>query len=613
MLKQNSCSTEIQLFLLWGNARHKESEIIEEIKTQFEIVEMYEISWDKKIFKQNLERFYCEKIRGKIKHTGTDKFLLVTIRDKSPQYEYMQTLKGYELVNSKILTLKKKFRKLTGGGYKIHSTNDIGEVDKNLVFLINKSYKDYYAQTLDKVWDEKDGYIKITDQPRGTNGWENFEDIFYLLNSSCKYVVLRGLDASDGDIDLLVDDYKSIKYLLNGEFIKKNKYKSKLEITVSNKKYVLDLRYVGDNYYCEKWEEDILNNRIFLSEGYYVPSQADFFYSLIYHILFHKKVPSRKYDEMLEKILPNFYSGGFESGQDNHNLYLKLLWKFMYENDYFPVKPKDRKVKYNPYQIRRMWWLHKLEKYGFENISTLGVNKKPTSDFEFFFIANKDGKKIFIKCGNGDTYAKKEYEVCQVLYAQNQKHFPQAYMYRNLEDNKMFVAMDYIEGCTLKNLDYSKLPNNVLNNIFDSLYNIGQILFKNKFIHRDFHYENLIVEPDGNVKLIDFQHLLGNHFDEDELNIKNPKRLRGTNKRLRPAPYVWDDMYSIYKMMQKFPKDKIENYDEKFSDIQSKVGKQRYYFLDRKFKLKAYFNLKMLVVYKLINTIWKPFRKLLRK
>ena len=131
--------TEIQLFLLWGNARHKESEIIEEIKSQFEIVEMYEIAWDKDIFKQNLERFYCEKIRGKIKHTGTDKFLLVTIRDKSPQYEYMQTLKGYELVNSKILSLKKKFRKLTGGGYKIHSTNDIGEVDKNLVFLINKS------------------------------------------------------------------------------------------------------------------------------------------------------------------------------------------------------------------------------------------------------------------------------------------------------------------------------------------------------------------------------------------------------------------------------------------------------------------------------------------
>jgi thiamine kinase-like enzyme len=65
-----------------------------------------------------------------------------------------------------------------------------------------------------------------------------------------------------------------------------------------------------------------------------------------------------------------------------------------------------------------------------------------------------------------------------------------------------------------------------LNNIFNSLYKIGQILFKNKFIHRDFHYENLIVEFDGNLKLIDFQHLLGNHFEEDELNIKNPKRLR---------------------------------------------------------------------------------------
>lgn len=613
MLKQNPCSTEIQLFLLWGNARYKEAEIIEEIKKQFEIVEMYEISWDKNVFKQNLERFYCEKIRGKIKHTGTDKFLLVTIRDKSPQYEYMQTLKGYELVNSKILTLKNKFRKLTGGGYKIHSTNDIGEVDKNLVFLIGESYNDYYNRTIGKSWSDGSEYLQITEQPKGTNGWKSFEDVFYLLNSSCKYVVLRGLDVSGGDIDLIVDDFNTVKHLLNGKKVHRNKFRTQVETTINGERCLFDLMYVGDNYYCEKWEEDILENRVLSTEGYYVPSQQDFFYSLIYHVLFHKKVPSRKYDEMLEKMLPNFYSDIVESGQDYHNLYLKLLWKFMDENDYFPVKPKDRKVKYNPVQIRRMWWLHKLEKYGFENISTLEVNKKPTSDFEFFFIANKDDKKIFIKCGNGDTYAKKEYEVCRVLYAQNQKYFPQTYMYRNLEDNKMFVAMDYIEGCTLKDIDYSKLSNEMLNNIFDSLYNIGQILFKNKFIHRDFHYENLIVESDGNVKLIDFQHLLGNHFGEDELNIKNPKRLRGTNKRLRPAPYVWDDMYSISKIMQKFPKDKIENYDEKFSDIQSKVGKQRYYFLDKKFNLKAYFNLKMLIVYKFINTIWKPFRKLLRK
>ncbi len=597
---------EIQLFLLWSNARYKEREIIQELRSQFDIVEIYEIFWNKNIFKKNLERFYCEKIRGKIKHTGTDKFLLITVRDNSPKYQYMQTLKGFEMVNMKTLSLKQKFRKLTDGGYKVHSTNDIKEVDKNLSFLIGESYDDYYKRTLDKSWGENNTYIQITEQPKGTNGWDSFDDVFYFLNSSCKYVVLRGFNSSDGDIDLLVEDCNVIKYLLNGKFVKTNRYKSKLEITVDGKKYILDLRYVGDNYYCEKWEQDILKNRVLCAGDYYVPNQKDFFYSLIYHIFFHKKSPSRKYDAVLENLLPHFYNG---VEKDNHNLYLKLLYKFMDANDYFPIEPKDRKVKYNPYQIRKMWWLHKLEKYGFEDVVSVEINKKPASGFEIFFTANKDNRKVFIKCGNGDYDAKKEYEVDKVLKAEDSKHIVNTIMYRNFENNKMFLAMDYIDAITLDKALNSDLSPEIMNNMFESLYEIGQLLYKNKFIHRDLHYENFMVESDGNIKLIDFQHLLGGDFKENIENIKDPKHLRGTNKHLRPAPFVWDDMYSIWKIMQKFPKDKIKNYDEKISDIKSKVGKQRYYFMDNKFSFGTYFKFKMLIVYKLLNFIHKPFRK----
>lgn len=111
-------SSEIQLFILWDKARNKENEIINEIKNSFSILEIYEICWSKENFKLNLERFYCEKIRQKIKHTGTGKFLLVTVRDNNPQYRYEETLKGFEYVNSKVLDLKKKLRTIAskGGG-----------------------------------------------------------------------------------------------------------------------------------------------------------------------------------------------------------------------------------------------------------------------------------------------------------------------------------------------------------------------------------------------------------------------------------------------------------------------------------------------------------------
>lgn len=257
---------------------------------------------------------------------------------------------------------------------------------------------------------------------------------------------------------------------------------------------------------------------------------------------------------------------------------------------------------------RKTWWQKKIVEYGFEDISSVKIDKKPTSGFEFFFIANKDGKKAFIKCGKGDFYAKKEYEIYKILHAIEPKHFPEAIMFELLEDNKMFLAMDYIDGITLNKINFKEVQDEYLNKAFESLYNIGQTLYEKKYIHRDFHCENLIVESDGNIKCIDFQHLLGEGFPESDENIKNPKNLRGTNKKLRPAPYVWDDMFSIWKIMQRFPKNRIEDYDVKISDIKSKVGKLCYYFMDNKFSLKTYKNMKILVVYKIINLLCKPFR-----
>jgi hypothetical protein len=91
---------------------------------------------------------------------------------------------------------------------------------------------------------------------------------------------------------------------------------------------------------------------------------------------------------------------------------------------------------------RKTWWQNKIVEYGFEDISSVKIDKKPTSGFEFFFIANKDGKKAFIKCGKGDFYAKKEYEIYKILHAIEPKHFPDAIMFELLEDNKMFFSFE---------------------------------------------------------------------------------------------------------------------------------------------------------------------------
>ena len=39
----------------------------------------------------------------------------------------------------------------------------------------------------------------------------------------------------------------------------------------------------------EKWEKDILKRRILHSNGFYVPNKTDYFYTLLYHVIFHER------------------------------------------------------------------------------------------------------------------------------------------------------------------------------------------------------------------------------------------------------------------------------------------------------------------------------------
>ena len=59
-------NSELYLFLIWENARAKENYLLQEIQKEFEIRDVYEITWDKKIFSNNMMRFYGPKLDRKV-------------------------------------------------------------------------------------------------------------------------------------------------------------------------------------------------------------------------------------------------------------------------------------------------------------------------------------------------------------------------------------------------------------------------------------------------------------------------------------------------------------------------------------------------------------------
>ena len=137
---------ELHLAIIWQKARYKEKEIINYISNKFQLVEQYEVSWNKKNFAKSLTSFYGTNLPPNSKkelHCGNGKFMVITFYDKSPNYEFIETSRGIENVNINIFSTKQLFREWTGGGHKIHTTNSTSETNHDLIILFGTNYADY--------------------------------------------------------------------------------------------------------------------------------------------------------------------------------------------------------------------------------------------------------------------------------------------------------------------------------------------------------------------------------------------------------------------------------------------------------------------------------------
>ena len=302
-------NSELYLFLIWENARTKENYLLQEIQKEFEIRDVYEITWDKKIFSNNMMRFYGPKLLAqhknvseKTKLCGTGSFLLIIISDENPKFGRRETTNGMELVNLNLFENKRKYRKLTGKDFGIHSSLTKKETNDELTLLLGKNTSDV-EKTLSDKWNGK--ITKIESNIVGQSGWKDLKELLYVLNSTSNYVILRNFEGlpenfdnySHNDVDILTDDFLRMPYLANGGKSPINNIFSHI-VQIGNKKIPFDYGFPGDGYYDEKWSKEILERRVFCN-GFYVPADEDYFYSLFYHAIFYQKKVSDEYKTKL--------------------------------------------------------------------------------------------------------------------------------------------------------------------------------------------------------------------------------------------------------------------------------------------------------------------------
>lgn len=521
----------LHILIVWEKAADKKDFILDDLKKSFKIRMFFKFHWDKEQFLQNYTVFYAHSLKNlsrknlnsilsnKITHCGNGDFYVIIFEDLAPNLQLRKTSSGNRLVNINVFDKKTEYRNLTGGGHRIHSSDDAWETNKDLTLLFGLNTEDFCNQYPESVTKE----LSISRNCVGVGGYATIHQLFYVLNNTIKYCVLRNHEClpdeytveGHGDIDLLVENKNYISYLTLAKPVYPESYRVYHTISIANNNVPFDFRFVGDNYYDQPWEEQILENRELRKNLFYVPSDEDQFYSLLYHAYIQKREVRTDYIPKLSfyaEIIHETFSPDIKTSINQLDSYLK-------RNHFEYIRPTDKTVIYNTNNISFSSYAWR---YG-QLIKRLYVDI-PNGPHYYSRVYEK--KDSFTKIGT-NWLIHNESTFLQRL--NNLEGFPKVIKEIQDEDNNESL----LEISRVNGTDYHIFFSNVNHQrrryiksfILKSLEILSNLHTKG-ISQRDFLPENVIISDQNNkssVSLIDF----GWATDIENTNINRPPNLAG--------------------------------------------------------------------------------------
>lgn len=521
----------LHILIIWEKALDKKDYILDDINKSFIIQRIFKFHWDAELFLKNYTVFYAHSLKhlsrknlnriltNKISHCGNGDFYVIVFEDPSPNLQLRKTSSGNRLVNINVFDKKTEYRQLTGGGHRIHSSDDVWETNKDLTLLFGLNTEDFCNQYRESVTEE----IPISHNCIGVGGYASIQQLFYVLNNTIKYCVLRNHEClpdqytveGHGDIDLLVEDKNYMSYLTLARPIFPESYRVYHTISIARENIPFDFRYVGDNYYDQPWEEHILANRKLKEDLFYIPNDEDQFYTLLYHAYIQKREVKADYLPKLslyaEKINKTF-SPDIEAS-------IKQLDSFLNKNRFEYIRPIDKTVIYNSKNIS-------LSKYAWrygQLIKRLDVN---TSDDNHFHSRVYEKKESFTKIGTNWLIHNEAFYLQKL---DNLEGFPKVLKEIRDDDNNESI----IEITRVKGINFHRYFSNVhhqrkkhVKSFVLGALDLLNKLYTQDISHRDFLPENLIISEWNkrcSVSLIDF----GWATDIENTNVNRPPNLAG--------------------------------------------------------------------------------------
>ncbi|MBE6367380.1 MAG: hypothetical protein E7052_05655 [Lentisphaerae bacterium] len=346
-------SSEIHLFCLWQYGIKYSDLVIAEIKTNFSILSVTDVTWQGQSNLQSLLRFYINPrwiIFWKYLRCGGAPVRMIVVRDDNPVYAERQTNSGSQLVNTKLFDTKIKLRKTLPNGHWIHATNSEFEFNFNYSMLMARSPE---LSELQQAPEWNGTVQKQITQAPGTRPWKDLQEMFDFIRGFDRYAVLRNFEnlphscqlGIHSDIDILTDTPAELIRLLN---LKRASYlpgRSVWRCRVADSFVNIDIRSPGDGYYPPEMTALLLQTSCW-HNNVRVLTEENYFYSLCYHAAIHKYQLSEEYLQRL-LTMAEYLDIKQPAGTDPKKFITQILWAWMQKNNFSFTEPKDLTVNYN--------------------------------------------------------------------------------------------------------------------------------------------------------------------------------------------------------------------------------------------------------------------------
>jgi hypothetical protein len=366
---EHAFDRDLHMFVLWEKSIDQWKTIRQDLEACFRVLHVTRITWTPQCVDDNFLRLYGmaptgstpeEPVSKRSQTVGGGPFLLLVVEDPAPVYVYDRTFsKKVELVNRNVAQAKARYRAMTGGGFKVHSSNSLGEFFRDCTLLLG-------AETVQALLTRREAWrgdaLPLSTDLAGAAGWPSLNALFEHLRRTCPYAVLRNFESlperlpdGDADLDLLCRDAPDLAAIANARVVVEAGGKFACETVVAGQALSLDLRVVGDGYYDDRWELRMLQAAQTHGGCVNVLSNDDHFFSLLYHAKVHKRTVSEAYRCRLPALAAELGLQAYR-GADfaDDKVAAGLLAGFLVSRDYRCTTPLDVWVHCNGAFIERL-------------------------------------------------------------------------------------------------------------------------------------------------------------------------------------------------------------------------------------------------------------------